>query len=254
MLRSLNPVADPLAPAAGAPPEQAAPRPSRVLAVVGMHRSGTSCLTGSLQEAGLFLGDCQTWNPFNEKGNRENLAFVDLHEAVLESSGGAWDRPPRRVQWQAEHRRRARELLAEHADAGVLGFKDPRALLLIDGWQTLVPDLELVGIFRHPEAVALSLKRRSNLERAHALDLWFHYNRALLRLHRLRAFPLLCFDEPDAVFQSKVVLAARQLGLPREPAASGFFDSQLKQYGGDTLSDLPWRVRRLYKQLQRLSL
>ncbi|MFN2165496.1 MAG: sulfotransferase family protein [Anaerolineae bacterium] len=254
MSASLMSAADPLAPTAGVSRHAPPARPARVLAVVGMHRSGTSCLTGSLQEAGLFLGDCQTWNPFNEKGNRENLAFVDLHEAILEANDGAWDRPPRRALWQPEHTRRAAELLAEHADAPVLGFKDPRALLLIGGWQALVPELELVGIFRHPEAVALSLKRRSNLERAHALELWYHYNRALLRLRRQRAFPLLCFDEPDAVFQSKVVLAARQLGLPREPAASEFFDSQLKQYGGDTLSDLPWRVRRLYKQLQRLSL
>ncbi|HBM84618.1 MAG TPA: sulfotransferase family protein, partial [Halieaceae bacterium] len=32
-------------------------QPRRVIAILGMHRSGTSCLTGSLQEAGLELGE-----------------------------------------------------------------------------------------------------------------------------------------------------------------------------------------------------
>ena len=31
-------------------------RPQQVLTVLGMHRSGTSLLTGTLQEAGLVLG------------------------------------------------------------------------------------------------------------------------------------------------------------------------------------------------------
>ena len=39
--------------------------PDRVVCILGMHRSGTSCLTGSLQQAGLFLGDCHTWNPLS---------------------------------------------------------------------------------------------------------------------------------------------------------------------------------------------
>ena len=57
--------------------------PSRVIAILGMHRSGTSCLTGSLQNSGLFLGECHTWNKHNERGNRENQKFVDLHDAIL---------------------------------------------------------------------------------------------------------------------------------------------------------------------------
>ena len=62
--------------------------PARLIAVLGMHRSGTSYLAGSLQEAGLILGDCHTWNKHNEKGNRENQKFVDLHDAILEANVG----------------------------------------------------------------------------------------------------------------------------------------------------------------------
>ena len=58
-----------------------------------MHRSGTSCLTGSLEAAGLYLGNIQTWNPFNLKGNRENQEIVDLHDLILADNGGSWDSP-----------------------------------------------------------------------------------------------------------------------------------------------------------------
>ena len=74
-----------------------APQPLEILCVLGMHRSGTSCLTGSLQEAGLYLGDCHTWNPHNLKGNRENQEIVDINDRVLADNGGAWDAPPERV-------------------------------------------------------------------------------------------------------------------------------------------------------------
>ena len=142
--------------------------PDRVICVLGMHRSGTSCLTGSLQQAGLTLGDCHTWNPHNRKGNRENQAFVDLHDDILRSNGGSWDRPPARVRWQSDHYQRARELLAAHADEAAFGFKDPRALLLLAGWKALCPQLEFIGIFRHPGAVAHSLEVRSGSEMSRA--------------------------------------------------------------------------------------
>ena len=40
--------------------------------ILGMHRSGTSCLTGCLKEYGLHLGDVSESNKHNKKGNQEN--------------------------------------------------------------------------------------------------------------------------------------------------------------------------------------
>lgn len=44
--------------------------------VLGMHRSGTRSLAGSLQERGLRLGKVFTSNPYNRKGNREHATAV----------------------------------------------------------------------------------------------------------------------------------------------------------------------------------
>ena len=42
------------------------------IVILGMHRSGTSCLAGCLEELGLHLGTVITSAPHNKKGNREN--------------------------------------------------------------------------------------------------------------------------------------------------------------------------------------
>ncbi|MEQ9397202.1 hypothetical protein [Haliea sp.] len=230
------------------------PQPARVVAILGMHRSGTSCLTGSLQEAGLDLGDCHTWNPYNLKGNRENQAFVDLHDSILAANGGAWDAPPGTRVWRQAHRQVARDLLASHAHLPILGFKDPRALLLLEGWRELLPNLECVGIFRHPDAVALSLHNRSRMPREQALLLWYAYNRILYREQRRQRFPLLCFDEAEAQFTVKVdkVIGILKLQPPAEPQR--FYDNELRNYSAAGNERLPWRLRWLYHRLRRASL
>jgi hypothetical protein len=214
-----------------------------------MHRSGTSCLTGSLQDAGVDLGECHTWNPFNLKGNRENQDFVDLHDDILAGNDGAWDRPPPRVAWAPAHVARARELLARYDGVKVMGFKDPRTLLVLDGWKAITDRLEFVGIFRHPNAVAGSLKRRSQMVRREALGLWYTYNKQLYREYSLKPFPLLCFDDPEAVFQAKLDEVIARMGLSRPESEQQFYDQELKLYDGAAGGRLPWRVRRLYGKL-----
>ena len=222
---------------------------NRKICILGMHRSGTSCLTGVLQEAGLHLGPCHTWNPFNLKGNRENQEFVDLNDAVLESNGGSWDRPPERVVWLPEHRQRARDLLDGFGDSDVMGFKDPRTLLVLDGWKEVAGDLEFVGIFRHPNAVGESLKRRSHMERKQALNLWYTYNKVLYRQYQEQPFPLLCFDDSEEVFRARLELVIQEMGLCRPEGELEFYDSELKQYNNEAARRLPWKVRRLYGRL-----
>lgn len=219
-----------------------------------MHRSGTSCLTGSLQEAGLHLGDCHTWNPYNLKGNRENQDFVDLHDDILAANGGSWDNPPKRVRWSVHDQARALALLAHHEGVEVLGFKDPRTLLVLEGWKRLAHNIEFVGTFRHPVAVAGSLKRRSNMPRDKALSLWYEYNKRLYQEYKRRPFPVVCFDEPEAVFQAKLSGLVEQLGLGRPDNRQQFYDNELKQYDGESAGRLSWKVGRLYRRLCELSI
>ena len=218
-----------------------------------MHRSGTSCLTGSLQEAGLQLGDCHVWSMFNQKGNRENQGFVDLNDAILEANGGSWDRPPARVIWTEEQRVMGRALLAAHADMEVMGFKDPRTLLTLEGWRELEPRIESVGIFRHPNAVAASLERRNQMPRKHALSLWYEYNKRLLREYRRSPFPVLCFDHPELEFQRHLDGVIESLGLQAPHSNGLFYDGGLKNFDRQSGPRLPLKVWHLYRRLRAIS-
>lgn len=57
--------------------------------VLEMHRSGTSCLAGCLEDAGLFPGEVSRAAPFNKKGNNENLAVMEFTDEVLAEAGGS---------------------------------------------------------------------------------------------------------------------------------------------------------------------
>jgi hypothetical protein len=228
--------------------------PARVVGILGMHRSGTSCLTGSLQEAGLFLGECHTWNPHNLKGNRENQKFVDFHDSLLEVNGGAWDLPPVSVTWSDENVAVATALLTENGSESVFGFKDPRTLLVIDGWKKLVPSIEFVGIFRHPNAVARSLEKRSAKAWDESVKLWYAYNNVLYQEYKKKPFPILNFDDSEAVLDEKILQVADDMGFAAAAPEEKFYSPELKSSVDKDSPSLPWKVRRLYKKLKKIGL
>ena len=223
----------------------------RVLAVVGMHRSGTSCLAGTLMECGVEFGEVSRQNRFNAKGNNENQAIMDLHDRILADSGGTWRSPPSAIRWQAPHRD-ARDAIIGGFRArrsAAWGFKDPRALLVIDGWREALPHMELVGVFRHPDSVAQSLANRSMIGRKDALALWSRYNRQLLALHRQQPFPIIFFSDDAEVAATQLENALRYFDLARPSKIEGFFEPDLRHFHPRADKPLTEEARELYAQL-----
>ena len=67
----------------------------KAIIVLGMHRSGTSAVSGMLAELGVFMGS-SLYAPqkgVNEKGFFENSLLVDLNEKLLDSQLWSWDDP-----------------------------------------------------------------------------------------------------------------------------------------------------------------
>ncbi len=228
-------------------------RPRRVICVLGMHRSGTSCLAGSLQQQGLSLGEVNTSAPFNRRGHRERFDMMDLQADILEASGGAWDSPPAVVHWQPDHFERARAILAQHGGEPVWGFKDPRTVLTIAGWREMVPDLEAAGIFRHPLRVAQSLQSRNDLPIETGLALWRTYNDLLLEIHREAPFPIVCFDDDPDTLVAKLRDAGQALGLDGAPPDEPFFTDELRHSPAEGGS-VPEEIEALHQELRRLAL
>jgi len=228
-------------------------RPDRVICVLGMHRSGTSCLAGSLEQQGLFLGDVNTAAPWNKRGNRESFTIMDLQGDILDASGGSWDRPPAVTEWRPEHVERARAILAEHAGRRVWGFKDPRTLLTLDGWRELVPDLQPVAIFRHPLRVAQSLQSRNHLALDQGMVLWRTYNERLVEIHDHEPFPVVCFDDEPGTLDAKLREAGEALGLGRSNAGEPFFTDELRTAPAEG-EPVPADIEALYRELRRRAL
>jgi hypothetical protein len=185
--------------------------------VLGMHRSGTSCLTGLLQQTGLELGDVVTEAPHNKKGNRENLDIMRLNDDVLAHSRGSWDRPPEAIRWTPEQVCLRDEIIIDYARMPLWGFKDPRTLFTLPFWlDGLVGrDVKYIGTFRHPLSVAKSLHaRQKNISIPDGVRLWRQYNEKLLEYRRERDFPVVCFDSTPDAYLSAFLSAVDELSLP----------------------------------------
>ena len=225
----------------------------QVVCILGMHRSGTSCLAGSLEESGLFLGPVNTAARFNQKGNRENPRIWQLHDAILAHSGGTWARPPARVQWTDAHRAERDSIIASYANTPRWGFKDPRALLAVDFWREAIADLRFVGTFRHPDLVARSLFQREGRDIDHWREVWGRYNERLLSLHAADPFPIVRFDLGEDAYRRSLATVVARLGLAAA-AEMAFFDADLRHQTAPPPPELPEHLRRLYDALCRVAL
>ena len=225
----------------------------RVICVLGMHRSGTSCLAGSMEEAGVCLGDVQRNNPYNLKGNCEHVKIMNLHDDLFGSNGGSWDDPPARMIWSERHRNLRDEIIKEYADIPLWGFKDPRVLFALDGWEEVLPVISFVGTFRHPVAVARSLERRNKFGLEKGFKIWLSYNRRLLECHQKSAFPVISFDLDQDTYKQKLSELLTLLGLSLSPEKFVFFDADLR-HGKEEAYELPSEVRDCYDKLQKIAI
>lgn len=227
---------------------------SHAVVILGMHRSGTSCLAGSLQQQGLYLGDVCEQNSDNAKGNRENVAIMTLNDHVLADSGGRWDAPPKQIVWNAEQENQRDAVLAaiKSGADGPWGFKDPRTLITLSFWQDGLVNVQLVGTFRHPLVVASSLSVRNGMPIDVGLRLWQHYNQELLTHYRHHRFPLVSFDARAEEYLTVIDRLGQRLGLPGRDATEGhpFFAGQLRHHQDlDRDTSLPDDVRQVYLEL-----
>jgi hypothetical protein len=197
--------------------------------ILGMHRSGTSCLTGGLERCGLFLGEVNRRARNNPKGNFEIRDATRLHEQILKANGGSWRHPPLDVIFDRRRKRSLRAIAVQLARHKPCGLKDPRLLFLLDGWLDIVKSYALVGSYRHPSAVARSLATRNQMPQGEAYDLWLRYNAELVRQHKVQPFPIVKFDLSDAEAYCRTVASlAVTLGLePSMPRLREFVSVDL---------------------------
>jgi hypothetical protein len=226
------------------------------ICVLGMHRSGTSCLTGIMQNFGVELGEVFTDNLYNKRGNRENGRIVFLNDAVLVTNQGAWNNPLVVRTWTKEEAGERDSIIKEleQKSSGHWGFKDPRALFTLPFWLEAITNPKFIGTFRHPHRVALSLNSRDGAPFEDSWELWYRYNLRLMELLRQYGFALADFDQTPDIYLNDTLNKLAALGLDPEvaPKAREFFDSGLRNQAGSNIDNvsLPTHVLDLYHELQ----
>lgn len=205
-------------------------QPDCVVVILGMHRSGTSSLAGSLEACGLYLGEISQRNRHNLKGNREHRFVISLNDQVLAANGGSWDRPPVTMVWDQEMATRRDEWVSSQSQAARSrwGFKDPRTLLTLPFWLEGIAHVQFVGTYRHPDSVVKSLKSRGSIDMVQGMFLWRSYNRKLLEIWDRTPFPIVSFDANDQQYRASLKKLAMYLQLPDCEGGNDFFESSLR--------------------------
>lgn len=226
---------------------------SKVVIILGMHRSGTSCLAGSLQDHGLYLGDVKTYSPFNIKGNRENPDIFNMQEKLFNQYGGGWTDPPKELLISLEEKNRFQTIVESFSSHGLWGFKDPRTLFTLHIWLEVLKahDVKLVASFRHPLAVACSLLGRNQFPLEKGFDLWLRYNMKLLSYCQRYSVNLINFDLPAALYQEQLLKIIHGFGLPAGPEQN-FYNEELIHHEMDEVI-LDERIEEVYQKLLILS-
>ncbi len=227
----------------------------RCISVLGMHRSGTSVLMGSLRDAGVHLGQVLDQHfPLNRRGLQEAPSVLYMHEQLLKDNGGSWHQPPSKVVWGQFHHSIRDLFIESRASEPIWGFKDPRTLLTLEGWLDVMPELECVGIFRHPSDVACSLRERNGFNVELGLRLWEHYNRRLLMFCKQHHFPVIEFHSDPGVVRGGLSAILQSLGLCDASIGSAHaFYAPSGPRERQPMLGLPSHIVDLYHELRQLA-
>jgi hypothetical protein len=152
------------------------------VAVVGMHRSGTSATAGLLVSLGLTgptPEDLQPATGGNERGHWESKTMGVLNSRLLHAVGGTWSGlPPVTLRWDAvrkhaERREGARRWFASTYAGRPMVIKDPRLCMTLPFWRDALPTpMAAVLVLRKPLSVARSLEARDGMQMTLGLAIW----------------------------------------------------------------------------------
>ncbi len=159
------------------------------VAIVGMHRSGTSMITRLLNLCGLYIGESEALLPAadsNPEGFWERAKLVEINDQILNRMGGGWDMVPAlEPGWASQNifddlKITALQEIQPLSQHQTWGWKDPRVSLTSEFWTELIPDLKFVICLRDPHEVYYSLAKRGGESHQLAYRLWLKYYQCLL--------------------------------------------------------------------------
>lgn len=198
-----------------------------LIVVLGMHRSGTSAITRSLQTLGVELGESLIpgIRDNNEKGFFEDSEVNQLNNELLHRLNRQWHSfaAIRHGFFEqdviADFKLRAIQLLRDRLQtSNLFGLKDPRIARLLPFWKPVFAHLGIEVSYliavRHPASVAESLKKRDGFDTEKSYFLWLeHVVPGVLHTEGTRRI-VVDYDEVMQNPLGQLKRTARAFGLP----------------------------------------
>ena len=257
-------------------------RTPAVVPILGMHRCGTSMLTGALHQLGQELGTpLLEATPDNPNGYWENSFFVQINAQLLRTMGcdedgfGSYQQltalPNRCRQITVEDHKLAeiRTFIESTFLSRVWGWKDPRTVLTFEVWQRVLAqlgfrDVRPVILVRHPAGVVRSLVQRVQRNPANqipvdqlaamATEIWLAYHRILWQhcLHQnwfVGTYE--SFVDPQTA-ESELIRLAKYCGLDESRVGLALASIKLREDSPAALLTPTNAAIKLYHQFQDL--
>ncbi len=213
--------------------------------ILGMHRSGTSALAGTLSLLDVYVGsDLMKADSLNEKGYFENNFLYKENEKILSLMKSSWDDlfiNDEKIKIVENNFDLKDTIKNEFNYANYFIIKDPRLVYVFPLYEkvfkTLDIDLKVVIPIRDPLEVALSLKKRNHFSLEKGMLLWAYYvllaekysrtcNRIFLEYKKLLEDPLACLSR----LQEELSITFPKNPEDFKEEVVGFLDPSLKHH------------------------
>lgn len=220
---------------------------AKQIAIIGMHRSGTSLVAQLLAAMGAYAGETGDLTPpdvFNPRGYWELRDALTLDEDILAAMNANWREPAEAdlgrlgAPARSAFVDRARAIAQRLDPRGTWVIKEPRMTLVFPIWREALERPLCILVWREPAAVARSLEHRDGLPFVIGLALWEEYTRAMLAyttgLPRLLVSYEALLGDP-ARYAAELAQAAG-LNVPDENELRALVDPSLDNSGGNNSS------------------
>ncbi len=212
-----------------------------IVVVLGMHRSGTSLVSGVLSKMGVNMGK-RLLKPSveNPKGYFEDLEFFNLNATILHEAGGDWKAPPNKetlLKVMKKNREKFRDIInRKNKNSKLWGWKDPRTVLTIDGYMNFLSPkkTKFIIVFRNSLTIAHSLnkkkKEKFRVKVIDGLELSSIYNCELARF--IKKYPRYSklFLAYESILQNKeenIKKISEFIGIKANDNIYSFIDNKL---------------------------
>lgn len=241
-----------------------------IVIVLGMHRSGTSAISGILHLNNIIMGSKDNFKPKplpqNPKGFYENYDFRKINDQILKKVNYnvkslnyniPFPLPEKKTEIKMKYLVNKQNLQYSN-----WGWKDPRTCLTLDHWLDIIlknnnkEDIKIIFTIREPLAVANSLKKRDKLDIYSGLKLWEVYNRRALTFIESYNLPTFYFFYEKLIENSNYVISKMfeylKIDFDKE-IISKFIDPKLNRSKEIKVSKIPIEFDYLKTKFKSLS-